>query len=476
MAKIWRRDNSGPGAGRRRALLLAGALLLALPARPGGAAEERPPLSPLVLKQGDRILVLAPHPDDEVLGCGGILQEAAERKLPARVVFLTNGDNNELSFLLYRKHPVLMPKAVRGMGEMRRQEALKAARALGLPADRLTFLGYPDWGTLHIWQAHWGNRRPPYRSMLTRARAVPYPGARRPGAPYKGEEILADLEGILREFKPTKVFVSHPADSHPDHRALYLFTRVALWDLEGQIRRPKLYPYLVHYRGWPRRVKNPLRETLAPPASLTHLSWSSSALTSAQVLGKLAALRAHRSQYRSGPRSMLSFVRLNELFGDYHPLLLRGSPAGSGFATTPAHPPPALERLAEKERAAFVGVEWQAARLEGSDLVLTLDFSKPLAEEVSVSFNILGYRAGIPFEQMPKLLIRIGPFRHRVYDQARLLPAETVSVTRKPRQITVRVPLEALGGPDRILSSARTTLADVPLDWVSWRVLELGGK
>jgi LmbE family N-acetylglucosaminyl deacetylase len=179
------------------------------------------------LKADDRVLILAPHPDDEVLGCAGIIQDAVKRNLPVRIVFLTYGDNNEWSFLVYRKRPVVLPGSLRKMGLVRRSEAIAAARELGLAPEQLTFLGYPDFGTLKIWYAYWGDR-PPFRSMLTRVRQVPYANAFRPGAAYRGHEILRDLTSVIREFRPTKIFVSHPADHNGDHRALYLFTRIAL--------------------------------------------------------------------------------------------------------------------------------------------------------------------------------------------------------------------------------------------------------
>lgn len=77
---------------------------------------------------------------------------------------------------------------------------------------------------------------------------IPYKDAFRPGAPYKGEEILRDLKTIMiSEFKPAIVFLSHSADYNMDHRALYLFTTMALWDL-AQAIQPVFYPCLVHYK------------------------------------------------------------------------------------------------------------------------------------------------------------------------------------------------------------------------------------
>ena len=294
------------------ALLLAGCRTVASPAPASPIAAA----GPVALQETDRILVLVPHPDDEVLGTGGVLHEAVRRGLPLRVVFLTNGDSNEWSFLAYRKRPVLMPGGALAMGAIRHQEALAAASALGVSSQDLTFLGYPDYGTLDIWRSHWG-LSPPDRGRLTRARAVPYPTAFRPGAPFKGEEILADLETILRGLKPTQIFVSHPADHHPDHAALYLFTRVALWDLQGEVAAT-VHPFLVHYPGWPRPLQgiNPGEELLPPARLLAGFRWQSREVDPDAVAAKRLALAAHRTQYGYSASRLLPFVRPNELYGD----------------------------------------------------------------------------------------------------------------------------------------------------------------
>jgi len=274
-------------------------------------------LSPLELSSSDRVLVLALHPDDETLACGGVIQQCLAMGLPVRVVFLTCGDNNELSFLVYRKHPVLLPRSVRRMGMIRHDEALAAARQLGLAETNLVFFGYPDFGTLRIWIEHW-NRQPPLLERLTASRAVPYSMAFRPGAAFKGEEILEDLTALLRDFRPTKVFVSHPADRNPDHQALYLFTRVALWNLAGEVN-PEIFPYLVHFERWPQPRGLHPEKTLIPPRALSeHVVWRSFRISPEAVAKKRAALRAHRSQFSYGRRYLLSFVRANELFGDFH--------------------------------------------------------------------------------------------------------------------------------------------------------------
>jgi len=46
-------------------------------------------------------MVVAPHPDDEVLGAGGLIQQAVAAGAEVRIVYLTNGDHNQIAFKLY---------------------------------------------------------------------------------------------------------------------------------------------------------------------------------------------------------------------------------------------------------------------------------------------------------------------------------------------------------------------------------------
>ena len=68
---------------------------------------------------------------------------------------------------------------------------------------------------------------------------------------------------------------------------------------------------------------------------------------------------------------------------------------------------------------------------------------------------------------------KIGLLDQDLYDQDRKLPERSVSIKRGLKSVTVRVPLALLGSPQRILTSARTFLGEVPLDWTSWRILQL---
>jgi len=397
-------------------------------------------MSLITFNSQDRILILAPHPDDEVLGTGGIIQEAVRLNLPLRIAFLTYGDSNEWSFLLYRRHPVL-PRGARKMGLVRHDEAIEAARTLGVTAQQLTFLGYPDFGTLDIWCCHWGDRQPA-ESILTRSKSVPYPNAFRPGAPYKGEEILADLERVLLEFKPTRIFVSHPGDHNPDHKALYLFLRIALWDREGELSSA-VHPCLVHHRHWPEPRGFRPGDRLIPPREFeSQIEWQNFDLDPGEVERKHDALKMHRSQYRASRKYLLSFVRSNELFGDF--------------------PETALPLGRE---------EWLVRLIEGR-IVISIRTPRPLGKEVGASVYIFGYRKDVPFQEMPKLHIKLGEFEHKVFDQDRALEAGAIDVQRRAQGLALEVPLKLLGDPERILTSAHTYFLNiVPLEGGSWRVL-----
>lgn len=452
---------------RCAAILLAAAAAAALAGCSGPRSAGGPGRAHLALSADDRVLVLAPHPDDEVLGAAGVIQRCVELGLPVRVAFLTSGDFNEWSFTLHRRRPALSPEAVRRTAAVRQREALAAAAELGLEEHQVVFLGYPDAGTMTIWSRHWGDR-PAYLSRLTRVRRVPYEEAQSTAAPYLGDAILADLHRLLDEHRPTRVFLSHPADSHPDHQALYLFTRVALWQ-RGE-DRPRLHPYLVHYPGWPGGRGLRPWSRLAPPPDLEEVSWQSFPLWIEEIDDKLSALRRHATQYRTGRSFLRRFVRANELFGDF-PLLVLPTGASRELAHE-GEPTPIPEWLDEEERRSYVVPRHaELRRVEGA-LEVEVELNRPLGRQV-LQVGLFGFRPDVDFAAMPKLRVRVAARGHAVYDQATRLPPDSVTVAGGPRVWTVRVPLERLGHPDRLLIGGRIALAGWPRAWLPWRTVAL---
>lgn len=92
---------------------------------------------------------------------------------------------------------------------------------------------------------------------------------------------------------------------------------------------------------------------------------------------------------------------------------------------------------------------------------------------IPVHVVFFGYRPDRPFHEMPKLRISLGELKYKVTDGLQRLDDNTATVTYRNKSISLRVPLAALGNPDRILISAKTSRAEVPFDWVAWRILVL---
>src|ERR1700723_1734136 len=84
---------------------------------------------------GERPLILAPHPDDESLGCGGLIAACCQRGRPPFVGILTDGAASHPGSMDYPPDRLRAPRA---------QEALQAVAALGLAPDSLAFFSYPD--------------------------------------------------------------------------------------------------------------------------------------------------------------------------------------------------------------------------------------------------------------------------------------------------------------------------------------------
>jgi LmbE family N-acetylglucosaminyl deacetylase len=425
-------------------------------------------LQHLTLESKDRILILSPHPDDDILGCAGVIQEAVNRHLPVAVVYLTNGDNYEWAFMAYEKRPMLLPSEMLAMGRLRRQEAVSAENLLGVPESQLFFLGYPDWGTEHIFEAHWGKNRPAFRSMLTKVRAVPYDTAYHPGAPYKGESVLADLEKIIADFRPTKIFVSHPADVHRDHRTYYLFAQVALWDLEDRLH-PVLYPYLIHYPHWPFPRGYRKGRVLAPPANFPELQWTEQELSDSQGEKKRLALEQHHTQMAKDRKYLDSFVAENELFSRFPDLV-----PGHRAVETMKPPEPADEESSfPTVLSSATEAHWRYIYLEGRDIVFRMEVTTRSLLIHPVILYAYGYRHGTPFSDMPKMKLIIRGGRVEVFDQDQPIRDSAIWVDRMGRTLVLHIPLRELGNPDRVIGTAWSRSAEEPFDWRVWRVIDL---
>ena len=185
-------------------------------------------------------LILAPHPDDETLGCGGLIIEASRRGWPPLIVAVTDGAGS---------HPGSTAYPPKRLKEVRAAELRSAAQILGVPKKHVRFLDLPD----------------------TRAP--------REGPDF--ERAVQAVVAMIRDRSVANLLASWTHDPHGDHQSTAcIASKVA------QIAQVRLLFYPVW--GWLLPPEQPL------PINLVRGARLDVALVREQ---KRRALAAHASQY-----------------------------------------------------------------------------------------------------------------------------------------------------------------------------------
>ncbi|MCX7615148.1 MAG: PIG-L family deacetylase [Clostridiales bacterium] len=267
-------------------------------------------------ERNTKLLVFAPHNDDEVLGAGNLIKKTLENGGKVKVVLVTNGDGfkSGLELDYFKLNP--KPQDYIKFGYKRQQETIEALKTLGLSKDNIVFLGYPDGGIMSMWETNWENSQP-YKSIYTKTNFSPYVNSMTIGAPYAGESLLSNIKTIVSEFKPDYVVYPHPNDRHPDHWATNAFVKLALTELNYKPKKQWLY--LVHRGDWPTPLREDLRMYLTPPAKLlgTGTEWQALDMTLKDIKDKSKAIHLYKTQLRTLSLLITAFERKNELFGEY---------------------------------------------------------------------------------------------------------------------------------------------------------------
>lgn len=395
------------------------------------------------IKKGDRLLILAPHPDDEVLACAGIIQKAVRVGANVRIAYFTNGDSNQLAFIVYEKRLTFRPGEFIHMGEVRRKEAISAMKLLGLNERNLVFLGYPDFGTFSIFRYFWQTNKP-YKGLFSRASSVPYKDDLSFGAPYTGESILNDLENVIKGYRPNKIFVSHTLDVNSDHKTLPLFLEIALADLSKELPSPKIYPYLIHWNGWPLPRHYHPELPLAPPEKLgaCEVGWLKNELTAEELERKHKAILCYKSQTRSSAFYLFSFARKNELFGGY-PEINIGVSSSINYSIS-----------------------------EGS-LLIRINKDVDANNRLSAVVYLFGYSYKTPFGQMPKIRIITKHNKFKVLNGKKIINPQGVNLELNPTELTLKIPLSLLGDPDFMLVSLHGRAGANNVDTLGFRKVNI---
>ncbi len=195
------------------------------------------------------VLIIAPHPDDEVIGCAGVMLQALEQHKRVGVVVITSGDGHPaLAAAVAKKNrDQLTPEDFIKSGALRQRHSVNAMARLGLPKDELIFLGYPDSGLAKIYEM---NGSAPFRQMFTQ-RSETYGVTVRDQhslvhgqpAPYLKASVVDDIIEIIKARQPKEIYVTHEVDTHADHSAAFRFVRDAI---RAANFRGDFFTYVVH--------------------------------------------------------------------------------------------------------------------------------------------------------------------------------------------------------------------------------------
>ncbi|MEA3411103.1 MAG: PIG-L deacetylase family protein [Pseudomonadota bacterium] len=148
-------------------------------------------------------LFFAPHPDDEVLGCGGTIARKVEAGASVGIVIMTDGRHS---------HGRLMDGD--SMAALRAGEAIRAAARLGVPAEHVHWMGFED------------------RSLAA-----------------AGELAIARVREVLEIARPQAVFLPSEYERPKDHAMTNSLVRAAL---KASGTRATVYEYPVWFwMQWP---------------------------------------------------------------------------------------------------------------------------------------------------------------------------------------------------------------------------------
>jgi LmbE family N-acetylglucosaminyl deacetylase len=304
------------GAARPAAILTVVTLAVAACAQPATVPDLT-----LDVPSSTRLLVVAPHPDDETLAAGGLIQRVRAAGGALRIVVMTSGDAFEES-LAGRRSAQRDASDHRENGILRERESIAAMARLGVDRTHIRLLGFPDMG-LCLLASTYLTTAAAYESPYTDRAQPPAAQQMIRGVAYRGIDLRLEMEKVVTEFSPTLVVMPHCEDEHPDHCATHIFARHAV-DRVARAHRiaPRILYYVIHRGEWPLRGGGGAQ--LNPPADFPPAEgeWRSLRLTEAEATVKRQALFDYATQMHTMGTFLQAFARNNELF-------LEGEPASA---------------------------------------------------------------------------------------------------------------------------------------------------
>lgn len=283
----------------------------------------------LEVPQGVRVMIFAPHPDDEAIAASGLIQRVVEKEGTVNVVYLTNGDGYKEALRLRIRNARISAKDFIEYGKMRQEESVQALCELGLKPENANFLGFPDDGIDDLWESYWSNLKP-FISPFTLFDRPHRKGMNR-WVKYSGIDLNQEILRVISEFSPDWVVLPDPRDIHPDHATAGVFVLAALQSLYEEGRSPftttKVLTYLVHFKdypwgsGWAKQVgASGVGRCQSSGKTLSNAGWVTLPLSAEEIEGKRRSLSAHASQLQMLQWFFRNFLLPSEIYGSLNML------------------------------------------------------------------------------------------------------------------------------------------------------------
>ena len=208
------------------------------------------------------MLIVAPHPDDDVIAAGGLIQRTIAAGGALRILLLTAGERNEWAQRAYLRKWRITPADRVQWAAVRMAEAAEALARLGAPAPSLELLGFGDRGL--------------------------------PALARSGDgSVTSAIAQRVRLFRPTLAVLPSTFDLHGDHRATAYLAHRAIDD-----PMLRIVTYVIHG---------------TVPAARAVLTLE---LSPAEQARKRSAIEAHQTQLVLGRGRFTGYARTKEIFLD----------------------------------------------------------------------------------------------------------------------------------------------------------------
>jgi len=405
-----------------------------------------------IIQSHDKVLIIAPHPDDEAIGCAGVIRYCVENNISVKIVVLTDG---YLSASPVKRH----------------DESVNGMKMLGVPQDDIIFLGYPD-GTLPMLLTKNWNHKSPYNINGTTTNGN-YPYSYQQNASYSGESLFYNLMEIINNYEPTVILYPDSEDEQIDHWATNAFMEYAMAKINYKGNK---YTYIVHDAPyWPSPRKYTPEAALTPPVELTYIDykWVAFPLDEYQERLKEASIDSYESQI-SSDSYIRSFIRKNELFGISPVIKSTLSNESLNFSNNTSYLENVIKepRKYQKGKGSIRSREITAAgfNIDNDNVWLSIRTKGNISLDEWYEIHLLFLNT--LNSQRIDIQIHNGTAYYQKYSNDSV-QSDSQAVKIVDNGIIIKLPSSSFRNVDSFLMSADVISGSTLIDWTGWREVEI---